>query len=121
MSWSLTCRHYRQPRYVSVLIESRRQSIQWHPVFLEVAAGKRAAASSTSRLGDCTSLPSHRDPLLILIPESRLNESNLILRGTEYEASSVVLKGTLVLCLSESIRTQGIKLRFTGERRLGSA
>lgn len=49
----------------------------------------------------------------------RLNQSNLILRGTEYEASSVVLKGTLVLCLSEPIRIQGIKLRFTGERRLG--
>lgn len=51
--------------------------------------------------------------------EIRLNESNLILRGTEYEASSVVLKGTLVLCLSEPIRVQGIRLRFTGERRLG--
>lgn len=51
--------------------------------------------------------------------EIRLNESNLILRGTEYEASSVVLNGTLVLCLSEPIRIQGIRLRFTGERRLG--
>ena len=60
-------------------------------------------------------------PLLTSIHQYRLNQSNLILRGTEYEASSVVLKGTLVLCLSEPIRIQGIKLRFTGERRLGSA
>ena len=50
----------------------------------------------------------------------RLEESNLILRGTEDEASSVVLKGTLVLCLSEPMRIQGIRLRFTGERKLGS-
>ncbi|MCJ1452310.1 hypothetical protein MMC28_002652 [Mycoblastus sanguinarius] len=51
--------------------------------------------------------------------EIRLDKSNLILRGTEYEASSVVLKGTLVLCLSEPLRIQGIRLRFTGEKRLG--
>ena len=50
----------------------------------------------------------------------RLEESNLILRGTEDEASSIVLKGTLVLCLSEPMRIQGIRLRFTGERKLGS-
>ncbi len=50
----------------------------------------------------------------------RLEESNLVLRGTEDEASSVVLKGTLVLCLSEPMRIQGIRLRFTGERKLGS-
>lgn len=50
----------------------------------------------------------------------RLEESNLILRGTEDEACSVVLKGTLVLCLSEPMRIQGIRLRFTGERKLGS-
>lgn len=60
-------------------------------------------------------------PLLTLISRYGLNESNLILRGSEYEASSVVLKGTLVLCLSDPIRIQGIRLRFTGERRLGSA
>lgn len=51
----------------------------------------------------------------------RLEASNLILRGTPDEASSVVLKGTLVLCLSEPLKIQGIKLRFTGEKRLGSA
>ena len=50
---------------------------------------------------------------------SRLAESNLILRGNADEASSVLLKGTLVLCLSEPLRIQGIRLRFTGEKRLG--
>ena len=59
--------------------------------------------------------------LLTYVRQIRLNQSNLILRGTEYEASSVVLKGTLVICLSEPIRIQNIRLRFTGERRLGSA
>jgi len=59
-------------------------------------------------------------PPLILLPRSRLDESNLILRGTENEASSVILKGTLVLCLSEPLRIHGIRLRFTGERKLGS-
>ncbi|KAL6714581.1 hypothetical protein ACLMJK_008006 [Lecanora helva] len=51
--------------------------------------------------------------------EIRLDESNLILRGNADEASSVLLKGTLVLCLSEPLRTQGIRLRFTGEKRIG--
>ena len=52
---------------------------------------------------------------------SRLDQSNLTLRGTPDEASSVLLKGTLVLCLSEPLRIQGIRLRFTGEKRLGLA
>ncbi|KAL9128525.1 MAG: hypothetical protein Q9217_002821 [Psora testacea] len=51
--------------------------------------------------------------------EIRLDESNLVLRGSEDEASSVLLKGTLVLCLSEPLRVQGIRLRFTGEKRVG--
>lgn len=59
--------------------------------------------------------------LLTMSIDCRLEASNLILRGTPDEASSVVLKGTLVLCLSEPLKIQGIKLRFTGERRLGSA
>lgn len=57
---------------------------------------------------------------LISRPQLRLDESNLIFRGTEDEASSVVLKGTLVLCLAEPLRIQGIRLRLTGERKLGS-
>lgn len=49
----------------------------------------------------------------------RLDESHLTLRGSEDEASSVLLKGTLVLCLSEPLRIQGVRLRFTGEKRIG--
>ena len=59
-------------------------------------------------------------PELILAILARLDQSNLILRGSPEEAIGVVLKGRLVLCLSEPLRIQGIRLRFTGERRLGS-
>jgi len=49
----------------------------------------------------------------------RLDDSIIILRGTEDEASSALLKGTLVLCLSEPLRINGIRLRFTGQKKLG--
>ena len=48
----------------------------------------------------------------------RLDESNIILRGSEEEAPSAILKGTLVLCLSEPLQIRGIRMRFTGEKRL---
>ncbi|KAL8759541.1 MAG: hypothetical protein Q9184_003587 [Pyrenodesmia sp. 2 TL-2023] len=48
-----------------------------------------------------------------------LDQSTLVLRGNEDEASSTVLKGTLVLCLSEALKVQSIRLRFTGEKRVG--
>ncbi|KAL8941322.1 MAG: hypothetical protein Q9216_002307 [Gyalolechia sp. 2 TL-2023] len=48
-----------------------------------------------------------------------LDQSTLVLRGSEDEASSVLLKGTLVLCLSEPLRVQSIRLRFTGEKQIG--
>ncbi|KAI4143628.1 MAG: hypothetical protein LQ341_002867, partial [Variospora aurantia] len=48
-----------------------------------------------------------------------LDQSTLILRGNEDEASSALLKGTLVLCLSEPLRAPSIRLRFTGEKRAG--
>ncbi|KAL9603832.1 MAG: hypothetical protein Q9219_000941 [cf. Caloplaca sp. 3 TL-2023] len=51
--------------------------------------------------------------------EIRLDRSTLILRGTEDEASSVLLKGNLVLCLSEPLKVQSVRLRFTGEKRVG--
>lgn len=51
----------------------------------------------------------------------RVEDSNIILRGTEQEAPSAILKGTLVLCLSEPLAVKGIRLRFTGERRLAYA
>ncbi|KAL8834599.1 MAG: hypothetical protein Q9170_003675 [Blastenia crenularia] len=47
------------------------------------------------------------------------DQSTLVLRGNEDEASSVLLKGSLVLCLSEALRVQSIRLRFTGEKRVG--
>ncbi|KAL9013340.1 MAG: hypothetical protein Q9173_001965 [Seirophora scorigena] len=43
----------------------------------------------------------------------------LILRGNENEASSAILKGTLILCLSEPLRAPSIRLRFTGQKRVG--
>ncbi|KAL8700180.1 MAG: hypothetical protein Q9224_001084 [Gallowayella concinna] len=51
--------------------------------------------------------------------EIRLDRSTLILRGNAEEAASVLLKGTLVLCLAEPLKVQSVRLRFTGERRVG--
>ncbi|MCJ1351070.1 MAG: hypothetical protein MMC33_001052 [Icmadophila ericetorum] len=51
--------------------------------------------------------------------EIRVHENNLILRGSQDEASSVLLHGTLVLCLSEPLKVQNIHMRFTGESRIG--
>ncbi len=48
----------------------------------------------------------------------RLDENPLVLRGAPYSASGVLLRGTVVLCLSEPLRIQGLRLRFIGERRL---
>ena len=48
----------------------------------------------------------------------RLDQSSLILRGEPDESPSALLKGTLVLCLSEPLKVQGIHLRFTGEAKV---
>lgn len=53
--------------------------------------------------------------------EIRLDEHPLILRGAANTASGILLKGTVVLCLSEQLRIQGIRLRFTGDRRFDFA
>ncbi|KAL9000734.1 MAG: hypothetical protein Q9169_000770 [Polycauliona sp. 2 TL-2023] len=45
------------------------------------------------------------------------DQTTLVLRGNEEEASSVLLQGTLVLCLAEPLKVQNIRLRFTGERK----
>ncbi|KAL9639126.1 MAG: hypothetical protein Q9204_001233, partial [Flavoplaca sp. TL-2023a] len=47
-----------------------------------------------------------------------LDQSTLVLRGIAEEASSVLLKGTLVLCLAEPLKVHNIRLRFIGERRV---
>ncbi|KAL8729038.1 MAG: hypothetical protein Q9181_005138 [Wetmoreana brouardii] len=44
--------------------------------------------------------------------EIRLDQSTIILRGNEVEASSVVLKGTLVLCLAEPLKVQSVRVAF---------
>lgn len=57
-----------------------------------------------------------KSPLTV---DHRPDENNLVFRGPKEEASSVLLKGFLVLCLSEPLRIQGLRLRFTGEKRVG--
>ena len=49
----------------------------------------------------------------------RLDENPLVLRGSRDSASGVLLKGALVLCLAEPLRSvQSIQLRFTGRKRV---
>ncbi|RJE19350.1 hypothetical protein PHISCL_08322 [Aspergillus sclerotialis] len=48
----------------------------------------------------------------------RLNDSYIVFRGTEEEAASAHLKGTLVLCLTEPISIKYLKLRLTGMSRV---
>lgn len=43
----------------------------------------------------------------------------MVLRGDVNEASSALIKGTVVLCLSESLRVNAINLRLTGDLRVG--
>ncbi|MCJ1397494.1 hypothetical protein MMC11_000687 [Xylographa trunciseda] len=48
-----------------------------------------------------------------LLFEVRLNETNIILRGSEDESASALVKGTLVLCLTEPLKVQGISMRLS--------
>ncbi|KAL8797802.1 MAG: hypothetical protein Q9195_000154 [Heterodermia aff. obscurata] len=51
--------------------------------------------------------------------EIRLEENPLFLRGSPDVAAGVVLKGTLVLCLSAPLQSiRSVRLRFVGEKRL---
>ncbi|KAL9592660.1 MAG: hypothetical protein Q9179_006496 [Wetmoreana sp. 5 TL-2023] len=70
--------------------------------------GNSANASSVKYFEIRSALPS----------TTALDQSTLILRGNEQEASSVVLKGTLILCLAEPLKVQSVRLRFTGEKRV---
>ncbi|MCJ1478370.1 hypothetical protein MMC13_007050 [Lambiella insularis] len=54
-----------------------------------------------------------------LLFEIRLDETNLILRGSEDESTSALVKGTLVLCLTEPLKVQGIIMRLSCESRIG--
>lgn len=58
-------------------------------------------------------------PVTDSLTVASLDQSTLLLRGSPAEAASVLLKGTLVLCLAASLKVQSIRLRFTGERRVG--
>jgi arrestin-related trafficking adapter 4/5/7 len=53
----------------------------------------------------------------LTIHGDRPDRDHLTFRGSENEASSVLLKGTLVLCTTEPLKAQDITLRFTGEAR----
>ena len=58
------------------------------------------------------------DAVTDTVPTLSLDRSTLVLRGNAEEASSVLLKGTLVLCLVEPLKVQNIRLRFRGERKV---
>lgn len=60
----------------------------------------------------------YKDTLLIFLLAPRLDQDNLIFRGGEDEASGALLRGSLVLCLSDSLRLQSVRMRFTGEKRI---
>ncbi|OJJ45442.1 hypothetical protein ASPZODRAFT_134098 [Penicilliopsis zonata CBS 506.65] len=48
----------------------------------------------------------------------RLDEDYIVFRGTEHEAASAHLKGTLVLCLTEPLHVKHLKLHLTGMSRV---
>ena len=58
------------------------------------------------------------DAVTDTVPTLSLDRSTLVLRGNAEEASSVLLKGTLVLCLVEPLKVQNVRLRFRGERKV---
>ena len=49
--------------------------------------------------------------------EIRVEQDHILFRGPEGAAPDGLLQGTVVLCLTEPLRIQEIKLRFTGEFR----
>ncbi|KAJ5081647.1 hypothetical protein NUU61_009911 [Penicillium alfredii] len=48
----------------------------------------------------------------------RLNDDYIVFRGSEHEAASALLKGTLVLCLSEPLAIKHLRLELTGMSRV---
>ncbi|TVY20690.1 putative HECT-type ubiquitin ligase-interacting protein creD [Lachnellula arida] len=51
--------------------------------------------------------------------EIRLDNEVIILRGEENEASSQILKGSVVLCLPAALRIEDVHLRMTGHLKVG--
>lgn len=48
-----------------------------------------------------------------------LDEEIIVLRGGENEASSQLLKGTVVLCLPAALKVEDVHLRMTGQLKVG--
>ncbi|EPE35187.1 E set [Glarea lozoyensis ATCC 20868] len=51
--------------------------------------------------------------------EIRLDSDIIVLRGDENDASSQLLKGTIVLCLPQSLKVEDVHLRMTGQLKAG--
>ncbi|KAM3079576.1 hypothetical protein ACMFMG_005991 [Clarireedia jacksonii] len=51
--------------------------------------------------------------------EIRLDSEVIVLRGGENEASSQILKGSVVLCLPAALKVEDVHLRMTGQLKVG--
>ncbi|KAI9827880.1 MAG: hypothetical protein M1826_006186 [Phylliscum demangeonii] len=58
-------------------------------------------------------------PSAVKLFEIRLDQDVIILRGNPLEAASAVLRGTVVLCLADSLNVKKIQLRVQGTLRIG--
>jgi arrestin-related trafficking adapter 4/5/7 len=56
--------------------------------------------------------------LLTALVPGRLDNNVAILRGSEEDAPGQLIKGTVVLCLSEPLSVKNIGLEFKGESRV---
>ena len=56
---------------------------------------------------------------MLLIVHS-LDNDVIVLRGSESEASSQMLKGVVVLCLPAALKVEDVHLRMTGQLKVGS-
>lgn len=50
--------------------------------------------------------------------EIRLESDTIVLRGTEEEASSRLLRGVVVLCLPQSLKIENVHLKVIGVSRV---
>lgn len=49
----------------------------------------------------------------------RLDNEFIVLRGSESEASSQLLKGSVILCLPQATKVESVHLRMTGQLKVG--
>lgn len=85
------------------------------PSFFSGVTGKSSATLFEIRYG---LLRSTILTAYLLTPRSLDNEV-IVLRGEENEASSQMLKGTVVLCLPAALRIEDVHLRMTGNLKIG--